>query len=504
MRSIGADRRVAWVAQDGRVKAQALSIQNGASAALDRLDQRGGTDGSYAYQDVAGERVNAYVLDTGIQGSHVEFLGRAPELVDFVKDGGTGDCNGHGTHVAGIIGGATWGVAKKVSLHSLRVLGCDGAGSTSNLVAALDWLIGNARTPAVANLSLSRSHDAALDAAVAAVVAAGIPVVVSAGDQGRDACASSPARVPGALTVASVGADGTSAASFTNQGPCVDLFAPGVDVRSASIVKDPASLTWSGSVLLSGTSVSAPFVTGAVALYLGRYTSASPATIEKALFANSTRAPATIAPHTPDRFLFTPFVDDDNAADIAQPVVTLGAPAAGAVVSGEAVAVAVTATDDVAVTRVELFANGRFVASSAVPPFGMTWNTQEEPNGETTLVARAYDRAGNAVDAAPVVVTVSNPGFAQFDQGIGIPRCATVASWCDSKELLEGRADLKPEPNAPNALPGPCAGSVASTATCACADGPYGAWGVDESIEQIVVRTRSGESSPWARTWTSR
>ncbi|HSN13087.1 MAG TPA: S8 family serine peptidase, partial [Anaeromyxobacteraceae bacterium] len=345
VRSIGADPRVAWIAQDGRVKAQALKIQNGAPAALDRLDQRGGTDGSYAYQDCAGERVNAYVLDTGIQGSHVEFLGRAPELVDFVKDGGTGDCNGHGTHVAGIIGGATWGVAKKVSLHSLRVLGCDGAGSTSNLVAALDWLIVNARTPAVANLSLSRSHDAALDAAVAAVVAAGIPVVVSAGDQGRDACASSPARVPEALTVASVGADGTSAASFSNQGPCVDLFAPGVDVRSASIAKDPSSLTWSGSVPLSGTSVSAPFVTGAVALYLGRYTSASPSTIEKALFANSTRAPATVAPHTPDRFLFTLFVDDDNAADIAQPVVTLGAPAAGAVVSGDAVAVAVTATD---------------------------------------------------------------------------------------------------------------------------------------------------------------
>jgi subtilisin family serine protease len=186
--AVSKDRRVVSVSQDGWVRAQSLTLQEEAPASLDRIDQRVGTDGHYGYESLAGARVHAYVLDTGVLASHLEFLGRPPDQLDFVRDGAIGDCNGHGTHVAALVGGATWGVAKAVNLHSLRVLGCDGAGSTSDAIAALDWLLVNAQTPAVANLSFGRGPDAALDAAVTAVVAAGIPVVVAAGDARRDAC----------------------------------------------------------------------------------------------------------------------------------------------------------------------------------------------------------------------------------------------------------------------------------------------------------------------------
>lgn len=500
--AVSRDSRVAWVAEDGRVKAQALDVQAGAPAGLDRIDQRMGTDGSFGYHDAAGEKIHAYVLDTGVLASHTEFLGRPPDQIDFVRDGEVGDCNGHGTHVAGILGGSTYGVAKKVTLHSLRVLGCDASGSTSDLIAALDWLVGNAQTPAVANLSLGRRGDAALDAAVEAVVAAGTPVVVAAGDARRDACSTSPARAPGALTVGSTDLAGAAAASFSNHGPCVDLFAPGVDVRSASTARSAASLTFSGSVLASGTSTSAPFVAGAVALYLGRYTGASPAGVATALIGNSTRGPATIlawAPsglptplrYTPDRFLFTTFIDDDNSADVEDPTATIDSPIAGVTVSGETIPVTASAGDDVGVTRVELFANGRFIGSSVESPHAFTWDTTRELNGSSTLVVRAYDGAGNATDSAPVTVSVSNVGVAHFDAVLGVPKCETVASFCDSTDLLEGRGELGPEEHAPNTLAYACESGADASVPCACADGSFGQYQLDESIERVSVRTTS-------------
>lgn len=487
--ALSKDARVAWVAEDGRVRAQALAVQPGAPAGLDRIDQRTGTDGSYAYSDAEVARIHAYVLDTGVVAGHTEFLGRPPDQLDFVRDGQVGDCNGHGTHVAGILGGATFGVAKRVQLHSLRVLGCDGVGSTSDIVAALDWVVANAQTPAVVNLSLGRGPDAALDAAVGAVVAAGLPVVVAAGDARRDACASSPARVPGALTVASTDPSGMAAATFTNRGACVDLFAPGVDIRSASAQRVPGDLTFSGSILQSGTSASAPFVAGAVALYLAKETGATPDAIARALIANSTRAPASPPRYTPDRFLFTTFIDDDNSADAAAPTVTIGAPAAGATVSGEAVQVTVTASDDVGVTRVELFANGRFIASSVAAPHAFTWDSRRAPNGGATLLARAYDGAGHASDAS-VAVTVANVGIAHLDPVLGVPKCETLTRTCDSLDLLAGRADMGPEENAPNALEHACPTASDSAATCVCEDGPFGEYELDESIQRITV-TRS-------------
>ncbi len=501
-RGLSRDPRVAWVAEDGRVKAQATAWQQAAPAGLDRVDQRWGTDGRYGYHDAAGEGVRAYVLDTGILSSHTEFAGRAPEQRDFVGDGGAGDCNGHGTHVAAILGGSTYGVAKRVSLHSLRVLGCDGAGTTSTLVAALDWLVANGQTPAVANLSLGRGPDAALDAAVAAVVARGIPVVVAAGDARRDACTTSPGRVAEALTVASSDLSGAEAAVFSNRGPCIDLFAPGVSIRSASIARTPGSTAYGESVLQSGTSVSAPFVAGTVALYLGRSPGASPENVARALFANSTRAPASPPRYTPDRLLFTAFVDDDNSADAAAPSVSLDAPPSGATVSGPAVEVTATATDDVGVTRVELFASGRFIASSEASPHSFTWDTRREPNGSGTLVVRAYDRAGHATDSAPVTVTVANDGVAHLDPALGVPRCETVAPACDSLDLLAGRADIGPEQNAPNTLASSCPTASDPTAVCVCADGPFGKYGVDESVQTYYHATDT--VPPYEFAWSPR
>lgn len=499
--AIAADPRVAWVAEDGRARTQALVTQPSAPEGLDRIDQRIGLNGTYAYHDGAGEGVHAYVVDTGIEAAHVQFAGREPDEQNFVDDGNTGDCNGHGTHVAGILGGSTYGVAKKVSLHSLRVLGCDGAGATSDVVAALDWLITNAQRPAVANLSLGRDPDAALDAAVEAVIASGIPVVVAAGDRGRDACARSPARVAGGLTVASTvttvategDLSGLAAASFSNQGPCVDLFAPGVDIRSASIAaSEDDSPEYAGSVLQSGTSTSAPFVAGAVALFLGRNPAATPDAVTRALVASSTRAPAVLDRYTPDRFLFTRFVEDDNSADAEPPAAAIDEPLPGALVSGADVAVTATTSDDVEVTRAELFANGRFIASSLISPHAFVWDSTRELNGTSTLVVRAYDRAGNATDGAPVAVSVANDGIAHLDASLGVPHCETAAPACDSVDLLRGRADVGPELNAPNTLEVACPTASNPDAVCRCADGPFGQYELDESIEQITVATLSG------------
>jgi large repetitive protein len=265
-----------------------------------------------------------------------------------------------------------------------------------------------------------------------------------------------------------------------------------VDVRSASSAPSGEPPRYVASVVQSGTSASAPLVAGAVALYLGRYPAATPDDVARALVANSTRAPAALARYTPDRFLYTTFVDDDTSADGAAPTANVDAPLADATVTGPAVDVTATAADDVGVTRVELFAGGRFIASDDAAPYAFTWDTRREPNGPATLVVRAYDRAGHATDSAPVTVTVANLGVAHLDAALGVPRCETVSPACDSVDLLRGRADLGPEANAPNTLEFACPTTTAPDARCRCADGPFGAYGVDESVEQVAVSTLDG------------
>lgn len=226
--------------------------------------------------------MTAYVVDTGILADHVDFGGRVSGGYTAVDDGrGTTDCNGHGTHVAGTLGGAAWGVAKGVSLVPVRVLDCAGSGRLSGVVAGLDWIAGQAARPAVANLSLGGGASTTLDMAVANTVARGIAVVVAAGNDGRDACSVSPAREPTAITVGAT-ASNDARAPYSNYGTCVDLFAPGTSIKSAWFSSTSATNT------ISGTSMASPHVAGMVAQLLQDPPGATPAQVAEAIRAAAT------------------------------------------------------------------------------------------------------------------------------------------------------------------------------------------------------------------------
>ena len=208
-------------------------------------------------------QVTAYILDTGIRISHADFGGRARDGRDFIdNDAVASDCNGHGTHVAGTVGGAKYGVAKDVKLVAVRVLDCEGSGSYSQIIAGIDWVTGNAVKPAVANMSLGGSTSTALDDAVRRSIASGVTYAVAAGNDNIDACKKSPARAAAGDHGRRDRRAATPAPSFSNFGTCLDIFAPGVKILSAGKSGDTATAT------MSGTSMAAPHVAGAAALVL--------------------------------------------------------------------------------------------------------------------------------------------------------------------------------------------------------------------------------------------
>ena len=275
---VAADPRVAYVEEDGTVTALDTEVSP-PSWGLDRLDQPTlPLDNTYSYTTY-GTPVHVHVIDTGVRVSHVEFGGRASIAGDWVTPPNGGqDCSGHGTHVAATIAGSTTGVSKQALVHGYRVLDCGGEGSLSSVIAALDAVAADPRRPAVVNMSLGGDATQSLDDAVRRVIAAGIPVVVAAGNANADAAGESPARVPEAITVGATD-DSDTRAGFSNFGPLLDLFAPGVSILSASNASD-TEYTWK-----SGTSMAAPHVTGVVAQYLAKVGNQTPAAVRNALVA---------------------------------------------------------------------------------------------------------------------------------------------------------------------------------------------------------------------------
>jgi subtilisin family serine protease len=250
---------------------------------LDRVDQESlPLSGTFSFPADAGSGATVYVVDTGVRLTHREFAGRAKSGYDFVDDDAdASDCNGHGTHVAGTVAGATFGVAKRAQVVAVRVLDCDGEGTNSQVIAGIDWVTKHAVKPAVANLSLGGDVSQAIDAAVRRSIAAGITYAVAAGNDDVDACTASPARVPDAITVGAT--DRTDKrASFSNHGRCLDLFAPGAGIRSASYSGDRST------EILDGTSMATPHVAGAIALYLAEHRTATPAQVRAALLKAAT------------------------------------------------------------------------------------------------------------------------------------------------------------------------------------------------------------------------
>ena len=293
LRALQANPHVEYVEEDQVM--EVVATQSNATWGIDRIDQRNRPlSGTYTYNTTA-SNVYAYVIDTGLQANHTQFGGRAANVYDAFGGNGN-DCHGHGTHVGGTIGSSTYGVAKAVRLRGVRVLNCSGSGTTSGIIAGVDWVRQNRVNPAVANMSLGGGYSSSLNTAVSNLSNSGVFVAVAAGNSNANACNYSPASASVAFTVAA--STSTDAkASYSNYGSCVDAYAPGSSITS----------TWinGGTNTISGTSMAAPHVAGVAALYKATYGNVASSTIDSWIKNNATaNVISGNVSGTPNRLLF--------------------------------------------------------------------------------------------------------------------------------------------------------------------------------------------------------
>lgn len=402
------DPRVSLIQKDQPVHSLGVqSLNDGSSWGLDRVDQRTPTLNSEYHSTSTGAGVTVYVIDTGVLSDHDEFLTETGSRVISAIDLSNANdfepyCpDGHGTHVAGIVGGKTYGVAKEVNLVSVRVLDCGGNGTTSTIVAGIDWVTENHHSPAVANLSLGSVGDRVIDLAVQKLIASGVTTVTAAGNSRSDACLSSPGRVPNVINVAASDRD-DSRWLWGDYGRCVDLFAPGVDILSAWSYPTPQTF-----ITLSGSSMSAGFVSGAAALYLQRHPEASPIEVRNALLQQSTKGVIGDARSQNAHLLYVLEEDQATKRDVIAPEkVTLISPQEGTtLITNDLIEFKAMAQDDRSIKKVHFYVDGVLRGLAKEAPF--VSRIKIEGHKKTrTIWAVAYDSSGNATASSPVKVYI--------------------------------------------------------------------------------------------------
>lgn len=469
----------------------AIVTQAGATWGIDRVDQRDlPLSTTYSYAST-GAGVKAYIIDTGIWTTHDEFGGRASSVFDAVGDGNGGtDCNGHGTHVAGTVGGATYGVAKQVSLYSVRVLGCSGSGSTAGVIAGVDWVTGNRLNPAVANMSLGGSPSTTLDQAVRNSIASGVTYALAAGNSNLDACTGSPSRVLEALVV---GATTTTdaRASFSNFGSCVDVFAPGASITSAYRGGNTAT------AVLSGTSMAAPHLAGAAARYLELNPTATPAAVSNALLSNATlNKVLNPGAGSPNRLLYTAFMDGSPPPPNQPPVARFTWSCSGVTCTFDGR----TSTDDVGIVSYS-WNLGKFPDPTASGPVVTATYPHDGPRTVTLTVA---DGAG-ATNSVTQIITVggNQPPVAAFTFTCTNLTCSFDSSGSTDDVGITNRAWTFGD--------GATAGNVVSPSRTYAAAGTYsvtlvvtdGGGLTSSTTKQVTVTAPAQNQPPVARfTWS--
>lgn len=310
LRQLENDPKVQYIEPDGIVT-KSSTTQTGATWGIDRIDQASlPLDGSYTYNST-GQGVTAYIIDTGIRTDHVEFGGRAQRGYDAFG-GNSEDCDGHGTHVAGTVGGTIYGVAKNVNLVAVRVLDCNGSGTFSGVIAGMDWVAANANGPAVANMSLGGGASSTVNSAVSRLYNAGVPVIVAAGNSNANACNYSPAGAANAYTVGST-TSSDARSSFSNFGSCVDIFAPGSSITAAWYTSNTAAAR------LSGTSMASPHVAGVAALFLETNQNTSSQEVYDFLSSTSTKGVVTSSNSANNHLLYSLGTPDGGGGTDPEP-----------------------------------------------------------------------------------------------------------------------------------------------------------------------------------------